>query len=192
MPAKARPAAPAIPAATSQALPEWDLSALYAAPDDPALDADLAWAGERAKAFQEAHKGRLAALDGAALGAAIAEYESIVERLHKALSYAHLLFAGDVGDAGRGRFLQTVRERATTISTDTLFFELELNRVDDGVLERQLEHPAAARYAPGARDGRVVRPHPLSGGPPGCGCSTRRWPGFASRSTGAASACRTP
>jgi len=162
MPAKARPAAPAIPAATSQALSEWDLSALYAAPDDPALEADLAWAGERAKAFQEAHKGRLAALDGAALGAAIAEYESIVERLHKALSYAHLLFAGDVGDAGCGRFLQTARERATTISTDTLFFELELNRVDDGVLERQLEHPAAARYAPWARDVRVMRPHQLS------------------------------
>jgi len=52
MPATAKPAA--VPAEPSEALPEWDLSALYAAPDDPALEADLAWAGERAKAFQQA------------------------------------------------------------------------------------------------------------------------------------------
>ncbi|MDX9859530.1 MAG: M3 family oligoendopeptidase [Rhodospirillales bacterium] len=161
MPANANSATTA-PAAPSDSLPEWDLSALYAAPDDPALEADLTWAGERAKAFQEAHKGRLASIDGDALGDAIAEYEGIVERIHKAMSYAQLLVAGDVSDSRRGRFFQTVRERITTISTDLLFFELELNRIDDEVLARQLEQPAAKRYAPWVRDVRVMRPHQLS------------------------------
>lgn len=162
MPAKADPASPLAPATSPQALPEWDLSALYAAPDDPALEADLAWAGERAKAFQEAYKGGLADLDGGALGGAIAEYEGIVERIHKAMSYAHLMFAGDVSDSTRGRFFQTIRERITTISTDLLFFELELNRIDDDVLARQLEQTAAKRYAPWVRDVRVMRPHQLT------------------------------
>jgi len=143
-------------------LPEWDLTALYASPQSPDLEADLAWALERSKAFAAAYKGRMAEIDGATLGAAIAEFEQIVERLHKAMSYAHLRFAADVGNAETGRFYQTLNERVTVISTETLFFTLELNRVDDAVLERQLAEPAAARYAPWVRDVRAYRPHQLS------------------------------
>jgi len=135
---------------------------LYAAPTIRAGSGPCLGPATRAKAFQEAYKGRLATLDGAALGRAIADYEAIVERIYKAMSYAHLLFSGDVSDAKRGRFFQTIRERITTISTDTLFFELELNRVDDATLAGQLEDPAAKRYAPWVRDVRVMRPHQLS------------------------------
>jgi len=48
------------------------------------------------------------------------------------------------------------------ISTDTLFFMLELNRIDDDVLAAQLKGPLAANYAPWVRDVRVFRPHQLS------------------------------
>jgi oligoendopeptidase F len=37
-----------------------------------------------------------------------------------------------------------------------------LNRLDDEVLDRQLAHPEAARYAPWIRDNRVFKPHQLS------------------------------
>ena len=144
------------------ALPEWDLEDLYSGPDAPELKADLAWAEAQSKAFAGRYKGRLADLDGAALGEAIATYEGIAERLGKATSYAQLVFAANVGDPEAGRFHQTVQERATDISTETLFFTLELNRLDDAVLARQLESPAAGRYAPWIRDLRAFRPHQLS------------------------------
>jgi oligoendopeptidase F len=144
------------------ALPEWDLEDLYSGPDAPELEADLASAEAQSKAFAGRYRGRLADLDGAALGEAIAAYEGIVERLGKATSYAQLVFAANVGDPEAGRFYQTVQERATDISTETLFFTLELNRVDDAVLARQLESPAAGRYAPWIRDLRAFRPHQLS------------------------------
>ena len=144
------------------ALPEWDLEDLYSGPDAPELKADLAWAEAQSKAFAGRYKGRLADLDGAALGEAIATYEGIAERLGKATSYAQLVFAANVGDPEAGRFHQTVQERATDISTETLFFTLELNRLDDAVLARQLESPAAGRYAPWIRDTRAFRPHQLS------------------------------
>lgn len=146
----------------ADSLPEWDLSGLYAAPDAPELEADIAWAAAHAKSFQDTYRNRLADLDGATLAVAIAEYEAIAERLHKVMSYAQLLFAGDVSDAQRGRFYQTINERVTVIFTDTLFFELELNRIDDAVLARQLEEPGAGHYAPWVRDVRVFRPHQLS------------------------------
>ena len=144
------------------ALPEWDLEDLYSGPDAPELEADLAWAEAQSKAFAGRYRGRLADLDGAALGEAIAAYEEIAERLGKATSYAQLVFAANVGDPEAGRFHQTVQERATDISTETLFFTLEINRLDDAVLAKQLESPAAGRYAPWIRDTRAFRPHQLS------------------------------
>ena len=144
------------------ALPEWDLEDLYSGPDAPELEADLASAEAQSKAFAGRYRGRLADLDGAALGEAIAAYEEIAERLGKATSYAQLVFAANVGDPAAGRFHQTVQERATDISTETLFFTIEINRLDDAVLAKQLESPAAGRYAPWIRDTRAFRPHQLS------------------------------
>ncbi len=143
-------------------LPEWDLSDLYPSPDSPLLEEDLAAADAAAKAFHAAHEGRLAALPGDAFGAAIAEYERISETLSRAISYAQLWYSADVADPERGRFYQAVQERVTAISTYTLFFHLEINRLDDGVLEEKLASPAAAHYRPWLRDVRVFRPHQLS------------------------------
>src|SRR5690606_6053777 len=99
---------------------------------------------------------------GSALGAAIAEYERIDELLARIMSYASLVYAGNMADAEIGRFYQTMQERVTAISTNLLFFTLELNRLDDKDLARQLEAPEAKRYAPWLRDIRVFRPHQLS------------------------------
>ena len=149
-------------AAATPALPAWDLSDLYASPDDPRVATDLARAEQTAKGFAQAHAGTLSSLSGAALAAVIAEYERIQEILGRVASYAQLLFAGDSTDPAIGRFYQTVNERVTAISSDLIFFSLELNRADDAQLEAKLADPALARYRPWLRDLRVFRPHQLS------------------------------
>ncbi|MGE4046132.1 MAG: M3 family oligoendopeptidase [Acetobacteraceae bacterium] len=150
----------AMPAA--EALPAWDLSDLYPSPDSPAVQADLERAEKQAKAFAAAYGGKLAGLTGAALGAAIAEFERIEEVLGRLASYAGLQFAGDSTDPVVGRFYQTVNERVTAISSDLIFFTLELNRLDDATLADKLTDPALARYRPWLRDLRVFRPHQLN------------------------------
>jgi len=143
-------------------LPNWNLSHLYDNPEDPRLDADLNEAASRSKAFSDAYAGQLTALDGAGFARAIAEYESILEILHKAMSYGQLLFSVSTGDAEIGRFYQTLQERVTDISADTLFFTLEINRLDDEVLDAKMSDPAAARYQPWLREVRQFRDHQLS------------------------------
>jgi len=143
-------------------LPRWNLNDLYSGPKAPKLKADLAWAGAESKKFRRAFEGKLKGLDGKGLGRAIARYESIAERIGKIMSYGHLLHATNMSDPEVGAFFQTLQERVTDISTDTLFFTLELNRISDAVLKRQLKHPKAARYAPWVRDCRVFRDHQLS------------------------------
>ncbi len=148
--------------ALASELPAWDLSDLYAAPDDPAVVADAAWAKDMAATFASNYSGKIAALPGGAIAAAIAEYERIQETLGRLSSYAQLLFAGDSTDPTIGQFYQTIREQVTTISSDLIFFTLELNRLTDTVLEAKLRDPALAHYGPWLRDLRVFRPHQMT------------------------------
>jgi oligoendopeptidase F len=158
-------AAPADAASSQQAvdgLPTWDLADLYPAPDSPDVEADFAKAERAARAFAAGHQGRLASLSGSALAAAITEYERIEEVLGRLMSYAQLLFAADSTNAEIGRFYQTTSERVTTISSNLLFFALELNRLDEAALEQKCADPVLARWRPWLRDLRVFRPHQLA------------------------------
>jgi oligoendopeptidase F len=149
-------------AAPVSPLPTWDLSDLYPSADDPAVAADIARAQDMVRGFVAAYAGKLVALPGAAIAAAIAEYERIEETLGRLSSYAQLLFAGESTDPGIGQFYQTIREQVTAISSDLIFFTLELNRMSDSVLEAKLADPALAHYGPWLRDLRVFRPHQMT------------------------------
>ncbi len=143
-------------------LPQWDLADLYPSPDGPEITGDLARSAERAKAFRAVHEGKVATLDGAGLGAAIAEYEAIEEVLGRIMSYAHLRYAGDMSDPEIGKFFQSMQERVNAISTELLFFTLEINRIAETELRDRLTEPALARYAPWLREVRAFRDHQLS------------------------------
>ena len=158
-------AAAAARAATSPELgdmPEWDLGDLYPGRDSPALAQDLADADKAAKAFRAAHAGKLAGLSGDAFAKAIAEFERMDETLSRIMSFASLAYADDQSDATLAKFWQTMQEKVNAISTDLLFFRLEINRIDDDALAEKLKSPALAHYGPWLRDIRVYRPHDLS------------------------------
>jgi oligoendopeptidase F len=147
-------------------LPVWDLSDLYPGMDAPEVQRDLVAVAQASKAFQERYKSALRVLSagadgGDALANAIAEYETIQDRLGRLASFAHLIYAGDTSDSARAKFFGDLQDRLTTISTDLLFFELELNRLEDATIESALEAPALARYRPWLEDLRLERPYQL-------------------------------
>ncbi|HIJ38330.1 MAG TPA: oligoendopeptidase F, partial [Rhodospirillaceae bacterium] len=144
------------------AMPEWDLSDLYAAPDCAELEADLQASDAKAASFQQRFQGQLAGLSGTALGEAIAEYEVMSEGLYRILSYAQLYYSANISDPERGRFYQSMQERATVISSQTLFFTLELNRLSEDDLAAKMRAPGTAKYAPWLRELRMFRDHQLS------------------------------
>ena len=78
------------------------------------------------------------------------------------MSYAHLVYAGDMNDPLVGKFFQGIQERVNGISTHLLFFTLELNRIEDDALAAKLKTPELAPLRPWLRDIRVFRPHQLS------------------------------
>jgi len=149
-------------AAETGVLPEWNLADLYDGPDSVALTKDLDDTAKAAAAFKARHAGKVADLSGAELGAGIAEYERLDEIMGRVMSYAQLVYAGDMSSAEHGKFYQSMQERVTDISSDLLFFTLEINRIEDADLEEKFAAPELAHYRPWLRDVRIFRPHQLS------------------------------
>src|SRR5271170_4874125 len=89
-------------------LPEWDLADLYPGQASPELARDLTDLAAQAAAFRARYQGRLDELPGAALGAAVAEYERLQEVAGRIMSYAELMRAGNVADPEIARFFQTM------------------------------------------------------------------------------------
>jgi len=143
--------------------PRWNLSDLFAGPDDPRTKRILDEAAAEAARLEENYRGKLAGLSGDELASLVRAYEAIEEKLGRVSSYASLLFAAHRDDVEVGRFYQNVEERVNEIETRLLFVTLELNKLDDRALDEKLEESASiSRYRPWIRNVRAFRPHQLA------------------------------
>ena len=148
-------------AAALGSLPEWNLADLYESPEDPRFAADLQKAEAEARAFSERYKGRLASLDGEGLAEAIRSYDKWNDLIGRVASYASLYYVGDTTDAKRAKFYGDANARFTDISRLTLFFELELNRIDDNALNEAMKTPGLAHYRPWIENLQKDKPYQL-------------------------------
>jgi oligoendopeptidase F len=145
------------------ALPEWDLSDLYAAPDAPEIARDRDRLEAACTAFAADYEGKLAALDAGALLDCVRRYEEIDVIAGRLMSYAGLRFEQNTLDSERAKLLADMQDRVTVFTTPLVFFSLEFNRLEDVHLAALLaEDPALARYKPVFDRMRAMRPHQLS------------------------------
>jgi oligoendopeptidase F len=148
-------------ATKTQDLPEWNLADLYAAPEAHEFAADMDKSATLSKAFATKWQGKLATTDGAGLASALKEYEALSDLLGRVGSYAQLYYVGNTTEPTRAKFYGDVNAKLTEMSTDLLFFELELNRIDDVALEKALEVPSLAHYGPWIENLRKEKPYQL-------------------------------
>lgn len=147
-------------------MPVWNLGDLYPAPDSPELKADLQRAETDTLAFQSRFQGKLDGLaaggaGGSALADALKVFEKLQDLIGRIASFAGLLYAADTADPARAKFYGDTQEAITTISTNLLFFPLEMNRIDDAVLDKCCEDPSFGHYKPWLDDLRKDKPHQL-------------------------------
>ena len=147
-------------------LPEWNLADLYPAMDAPEFLDDLARMAAECKAFAADYQGKLASLlaaenASAALHAAIQRYERIDELMGRLMSYAGLVYAGDTSDPARAKLYGDTQEKLTSAGTDILFFQLELNQLDDKALAAAAAKAPLSHYRPWLEDIRREKPHQL-------------------------------
>ncbi len=144
-------------------LPDWDLSALYSAPDAPEFARDLDWLDQECKAFAETYEGKLASLDADAMLACVQRYEKIDMVAGRVMSYAGLRYYQNTVDPSRAKFMSDAQDRVTVATTPLVFFTLELNRIEDAAFDALLEANAElARFRTLFERMRAMRPHQLS------------------------------
>jgi len=144
-------------------LPEWDLSDLYPGRDSAVLKGDLEKAKLEAKAFEADYKGKLEALTkSGGLLTAIKRIEALGDLTGRLGSFAYLQYAQQTTDPDRAKFLGDLSQQLTDLSTGLIFFELELNRIDEAALETAFAADAAlARYKPWFAEVRKAKPYQL-------------------------------
>ncbi len=143
------------------ALPEWNLADLYEAPTAPKFASDVVLAEKMAKAFQSKYKEKLAGLGGKGLADALKDYETVSDLIGRIGSYAQLYYVGNTTDSVRSKFYGDTSSKLTELSTDLLFFELELNLIDDAALQTALQEPSLAHYKPWIDNLRMEKPYQL-------------------------------
>jgi oligoendopeptidase F len=163
-PATAEALAPSTP--DLGALPEWNLADLYPSMDSELYSADLARAEAECKAFAAEYRGKLEEIArseeaGTALAVAVRRYEAMEDLLGRIMSYAGLIYAGDTSDPIRAKFYGDAQDKITTASTDLLFFQLELNRIDSAVLDKAMEESPLSHWRPWLEDIRKEKPYQL-------------------------------
>ena len=145
------------------ALPEWDLTDLYPAPDSPQLKADIASLETQANDFAARYQGKLADLTPAEMLAAIEAYQQIDIIGGRIMSYAGLRYYQNTTDAERAKTLGDLQGRITDITTPLVFFSLEFNRIPDETYQAIFTAAdGPARYKPVFDRMRAMRPHQLS------------------------------
>ena len=144
-------------------MPEWDLTDLFPGPDSPELTAALEQSEKDAKAFETKYKGTLLTngSDGTFLAGAIQDYEAASDLLGRIGTFAFLNYAGDQQDTERSKLFGDIQGKLTDISNAFIFFELELNQIQDEQLDTALKDPELARYKPWFDDLRKEKPYQL-------------------------------
>jgi oligoendopeptidase F len=140
----------------------WDLEPLVEQRGPEAVEEMLTEARERAEAFSERYRARVAELDEKELVEAMRELADIHDLAGRAGSYAMLSYSLDTSDPARGALLQKGRELGAAIETQLLFFDLEWNLVPQERVDELLEGPELAFAAHHLRTLRRYRPYQLT------------------------------
>jgi oligoendopeptidase F len=147
-------------------LPEWQLDHLYPGMDSPGFAADMAQVERESREFAARYRGTLEALVTGATGnrdlyEALRHYEAIEDRMGRLISYAGLVYSTDTTNPANGKFYGDTQEKITAASLDLLFFTLELNTIDDGVMDALMAAPPLSHYKPWLVDLRRDKPFQL-------------------------------
>ena len=141
---------------------KWNLADLYFGYDDPAIEADISFCQEEAKAINNDYVNRVDNLTAEELNELVARFENLETKLGKLFTFAFLNFATQTHDQQVSAFLQRMREIGSSIGKDTVFFELAWNTVAQEKAEMLLADDLLTHYRHHLENMRKYAPHQLS------------------------------
>ncbi|PWN06842.1 M3 family oligoendopeptidase [Rhodohalobacter mucosus] len=141
---------------------QWDLSDLYASPDAPGLKEDRKNLLERADAFAEKYRGRIAQISPEEFAEMLTEYEELVQTSGKIGSYSHLIWSTNTEDSSYGKLLQEASELSAELSQKLVFFDVEWLRLEEERASALINAPELERWKHYLEVSRSYKEHVLS------------------------------
>ncbi len=139
----------------------WNLEDLYPANDTAELEKDIASAREEAENIKQEYYGKVASLAPDALFRLVTHLERNDCTLGRLATYGFLNFTTQVDNAEAGALNQRIRELVSECGKQTVFFELEWNRISDEQAHALLKSPILASYSHYLASMRRYLPHQL-------------------------------
>jgi oligoendopeptidase F len=126
----------------------WDLSGLFDSPSDPRIEEVWARVKTRAEAFAKTYRERINSpeLTGSLLAQAFKDLEDLSQDCAKPVAFAQLSYVTDTNNPAAGAFLQRQLERGTELNVMLLFFELEVQALNQDKVDALLKDEAMANY----------------------------------------------
>lgn len=140
---------------------KWNLDDLYKGLDAPEIEKDIQESKQRAEAFANTYRDKVATLSADEFLAAIREYEVIKEIASRLESYAYLIWTTDTRNAEYGKFTTRVRQHSSQIEQMLVFFRLEWMNAPEKVAALA-DDPVLADYSHYLKITRNYVPYALS------------------------------
>ena len=142
-------------------LPIWDLNDLYPSISSKKLKNDLDFIRKKSKSFEKRFHNKIAKLDHLKLYKSIIELEQIDLKIDKILSYAHLLLSENVNNEKNKIFFQEMQEKITSYYSSIIFFNLELNAIEEKKIKLLLKKKSLSKYKNWIQNKRTFKPYQL-------------------------------
>jgi oligoendopeptidase F len=141
---------------------QWDLADLYSGTDDQYIQSDIEWCETEAARIKETFYGKIAELGADTLLALVKRLENLDSALTKLGTFSFLNFTTQMTNAEAGALDQRIHELHSRCGTETVFFELEWNQVEEQQASTLLDSPQIAKYRHYLEALRRYRPHQLT------------------------------
>jgi len=141
---------------------KWNLADLYSGYTDPQIEKDIAFCKHEAEVINKKYADKVKTLAEDELHALVLRLEKLETSLGRLFTFAFLHFATDTHDQDVSAFLQRMREIGSTIGKDTVFFELEWNKIPGETAEKLLQNNILSHYKHYLANMRKYAEHQLS------------------------------
>ena len=141
---------------------EWDLSDLYASPQDPELKKDKEQLFISAEEFASLYRGRVEHLTANEFAEALSSYEKLVQRSGKIGSYSHLIWSTNTEDPSLGKLLQEASEMGSDLSQKLVFFDVEWLHMDDEKAAHLIQSQELSKWKHYLEVSRMYKNHTLT------------------------------
>ena len=139
----------------------WKLSDLYRSPDCHEFTDDEDWCKQESREIGEKFRGTVSGLNASQLHSLVLRLECLDSRIGRLATYTFLNFTTQIDNEAAGALYQRIHELSNSCGKETIFFELEWNKLEEKKVISLLAEAQLANYRHYLEALRRYRPHQL-------------------------------